>query len=364
MTRILDRNTVPDRAAFDRMFLALPKALYPREKRTQDTKGERAILQGTHPLSSEFTVRAYLAVDDAGTSPKGRCVLTYYDDDPAAYVGFFECVEDLDVCRALLTAAEEQARADGKEKLTGPLDASFWIGYRFKTENFDEHFTGEPDNLPYYPAFWEACGFEVAERYYSNYLRSPTPDDPSEKWEKRLKKALERGYEIRTLERRTFDETLRDIYRMLVRLYAKFPAFKLITEEQFVALFGSLKYVVDYDCVLLGYKDGALAGFFVCIPNYGTMVDGDISLRDLPAILRIRRDCKEYVILYIGVDRKHLGLGGAFAQTIREIGQNKGAGSIAALIHEGNSSGVFFRELTTHSAHYVLLEKPLTGGND
>ena len=359
MTRILDRNTVPDRAAFDRMFLALPKALYPREKRTQDTKGERAILHGTHPLSSEFTVRAYLAVDDAGTSPKGRCVLTYYDDDPAAYVGFFECVEDLDVCRALLTAAEEQARADGKEKLTGPLDASFWIGYRFKTENFDEHFTGEPDNLPYYPAFWEACGFEVAERYYSNYLRSPTPDDPSEKWEKRLKKALERGYEIRTLERRTFDETLRDIYRMLVRLYAKFPAFKLITEEQFVALFGSLKYVVDYDCVLLGYKDGALAGFFVCIPNYGTMVDGDISLRDLPAILRIRRDCKEYVILYIGVDRKHLGLGGAFAQTIREIGQNKGAGSIAALIHEGNSSGVFFRELTTHTARYVLLEKAL-----
>ena len=359
MTRILDRNTVPDRAAFDRMFLALPKALYPREKRTQDTKGERAILQGTHPLSSEFTVRAYLAVDDAGTSPKGRCVLTYYDDDPAAYVGFFECVEDLDVCRALLTAAEEQARADGKEKLTGPLDASFWIGYRFKTENFDEHFTGEPDNLPYYQAFWEACGFEAAERYYSNYLRSPTPDDPSEKWEKRLKKALERGYEIRTLERRTFDETLRDIYRMLVRLYAKFPAFKLITEEQFVALFGSLKYVVDYDCVLLGYKDGALAGFFVCIPNYGTMVDGDLSLRDLPAILRIRRDCKEYVILYIGVDRKHLGLGGAFAQTIREIGQNKGAGSIAALIHEGNSSGVFFRELTTHTARYVLLEKAL-----
>ena len=168
MIQILDRTTASDRAAFDRMFLALPKALYPREKRTQDTKGERAILQGTHPLSSEFTVRAYLAVDDAGTSPKGRCVLTYYDDDPAAYVGFFECVEDLDVCRALLTAAEEQARADGKEKLTGPLDASFWIGYRFKTENFDEHFTGEPDNLPYYPDFWEACGFTVAEQYYSN----------------------------------------------------------------------------------------------------------------------------------------------------------------------------------------------------
>ena len=31
MIRILDRTTAPDRAAFDRMFLALPKDLYPRE---------------------------------------------------------------------------------------------------------------------------------------------------------------------------------------------------------------------------------------------------------------------------------------------------------------------------------------------
>lgn len=355
---LTNQTPAPERDVFLKGFLALPKALYPRERRTQDTKAERAILNGTHPLSGEFTVRAYLAVDD-GASPQGRCVLTYYPDDPAAYVGFFECVEDLDVCRALLSAAEAQARADGKEKLVGPLNASFWIGYRFKVENFDEHFTGEPDNLPYYADFWEACGFTVSERYYSNYLRSPTPEDPSEKWEKRLQRALDKGYEIRSLERGKFDEALRDIYRMLVRLYAKFPAFKLITEEQFTALFGSLKYVVDYECVLLGYKDGELAGFFVCVPNYGTLVDGDLSLRDLPAILRIRRNCKEYVILYIGVDRKHLGLGGAFAQTIRQIGQNKGAGSIAALIHEGNSSGVFFRELTTHTARYVLLEKAL-----
>lgn len=355
---LTNRTPAPERDVFLKGFLALPKALYPRERRTQDTKAEKAILNGTHPLSGEFTVRAYLAVDD-GASPQGRCVLTYYPDDPAAYVGFFECVEDLDVCRALLSAAEAQARADGKEKLVGPLNASFWIGYRFKVENFDEHFTGEPDNLPYYADFWEACGFTVSERYYSNYLRSPTPEDPSEKWEKRLQRALDKGYEIRSLERGKIDEALRDIYRMLVRLYAKFPAFKLISEEQFTALFGSLKYVVDYECVLLGYKDGELAGFFVCVPNYGTLVDGDLSLRDLPAILRIRRNCKEYVILYIGVDRKHLGLGGAFAQTIRQIGQNKGAGSIAALIHEGNSSGVFFRELTTHTARYVLLEKAL-----
>ena len=231
---LTNRTPAPERDVFLKGFLALPKALYPRERRTQDTKAERAILNGTHPLSGEFTVRAYLAVDD-GASPQGRCVLTYYPDDPAAYVGFFECVEDLDVCRALLSAAEAQARADGKEKLVGPLNASFWIGYRFKVENFDEHFTGEPDNLPYYAGFWEACGFTVSERYYSNYLRSPTPEDPSEKWEKRLQQALDKGYEIRSLERGKFDEALRDIYRMLVRLYAKFPAFKLISEEQFTA---------------------------------------------------------------------------------------------------------------------------------
>ena len=370
---------------FRALFTELPKNLYPRETCPQDTKAERALLTGTHPLSTDFSIRAYVAVEGPGETtdrtekpaltslqrvganlglikvgkPLARCILTYYPDDPKAYVGLFECVEDLTACAAVLAAAEAQAKADGKEALVGPMDASIWVGYRFKTSNFEEIFTGEPNNLPYYTEFWEQCGFTVSEKYYSNYLRGPRPEDPSEKWEKRLQRALDKGYTITTPTFQTFPAVLKEIYAMLIRLYAKFPGFKFVTEEQFVSLFSSLRYVLDYDCVLLGYKDGELAGFFVCVPNYGPLLNGDISVRDLPAILKIRRDCKEYVILYIGADRKHLGLGGAFAQKIREIGEAKGAGSIAALIHEGNSSGVFFRELKTHEATYVLLEKQL-----
>ena len=72
---LTNRTPAPERDVFLKGFLALPKTLYPRERRTQDTKAEKAILNGTHPLSGEFTVRAYLAVDD-GASPQGRCVLT------------------------------------------------------------------------------------------------------------------------------------------------------------------------------------------------------------------------------------------------------------------------------------------------
>lgn len=356
--------TLPDRDRLEPYFLKLPKLLYAPEHRTQDTKAERALLRGTHPLSPDITCIPFVlvtpsAANPAKREPLARCMLTYYPDDPAAYLGFFECAPNQSACRTLLAAAEERARADGKTKLVGPMNASFWVGYRFKTCNFNEHFTAEPNNLDYYESYWEDYGFRVTERYFSDYHRAVTPSDPAGIWKKRLKRMLDRGYEIRTPTFSSFPDDLRDIYHMIVRLYASFPAFKPISEEQFVALYSSLRYVLDYESVLLGYKDGKLAGFFICVPNYGTLVTGDIRMRDLPKILRIRNGCKEYVVLYLGADPEHRGLGGAFAETSRATGERKQSSSIAALIHEGNSSSVFFRELTTHTARYVLMEKEL-----
>ena len=39
-----------------RRFLALPRELYPPERRAQEPKTERQLLEGKHPLSSCFEV--------------------------------------------------------------------------------------------------------------------------------------------------------------------------------------------------------------------------------------------------------------------------------------------------------------------
>ena len=55
-----------------RRFLALPPELYPPERRTQEPKAERQLLEGRHPLSPCFEVYPFLALD--GGRPAARCL--------------------------------------------------------------------------------------------------------------------------------------------------------------------------------------------------------------------------------------------------------------------------------------------------
>lgn len=339
-------------------FLSLPKELYSREQQTQEPKTERQILEGKHPLSSNFSVWPYLALDEHG-QPAARCLLTFYPNDKTGYVGFFESEDSLEAASLVLDAAAEKAKELGLQRLVGPYNASFWIGYRFKIANFRDYFTGEPYNKAYYPRLWEQCGFHVTDHYFSNHLRVPRPEDQSRKAVLRLKKFLENGYEFQTPTFFSFDRCLKDIYHLLTALYSSFPGFQPISEETFYALYSPLRLIADYEMVKLVYKDHQLAGFVICIPNYGTHTAGHVSLRDVIEILKIRRRPSEYSIPYMGVAPEHAGLGNALSELLRQDLCRKNCTSVSALIHDGKVTGGFYKTLLTHQSEYVLMERLL-----
>ena len=95
----------------------------------QDIAQERKLLAGKHVLSHYFTFLPVIALDEERKTA-GRCALTLYEGDPVGYVGFFECIDDPDAAGALLAAAGKLAKKYGRTRLEGPLNASFWIGYR------------------------------------------------------------------------------------------------------------------------------------------------------------------------------------------------------------------------------------------
>ena len=331
-------------------FLDFPQRLYPPERRTQDRKTEKAILLGTHTLSVDFAVYPFLALDEQD-QPAARCLLALYPGDENGYVGFFESEDAPDAAQLVLDAAAEKARLFGRSRLVGPYDASFWLGYRFKTTNFRERFTGEPDNRAFYPRLWEQCGFRVTDHYFSNHMRVPTDADVSEKAVRRLKMFRDAGYDFRTITFRTFDRCLQDIYGLLIELYSTFPGFQYITERQFVALFSPMRYVLDHEMVKLVYKDGALAAFVICIPNY--------AAHGAAGFLATRRAPTEYSIPYMGVSEKHAGLGNALSELLKHDLQRKNCTSVTALIHDGKVTGGFYRMLKTHTTEYVLMAREL-----
>ena len=149
-------------------FLALPGKLYQKNELTQDYDTEYKLLHEKHTLSKYFNITPFVVIDKNSQMPVARCMLTYYPEDDVAYFGFFECIGQQEIAEQLLDTVSKKAKKDGKTKLSGPVDASFWIKYRLKINLFDRiPYTGEPYNKNYY----YKCNYKLFSYIYSfHYL--------------------------------------------------------------------------------------------------------------------------------------------------------------------------------------------------
>ena len=339
-------------------FLELPGRLYSKKELMQNKEEELAVLNETHPLSHYFHIHRLLVTDE-GKRTVCRAILTVYENDRTAYLGFFESENSRGACSLLFHRAEELAKEEGCHTVVGPVDASFWIRYRFKVNRFKEPYTGEPYNKDYYAGLWQAAGYQCMERYYSNRYRVVEKGYRSEKFTDRLKEKEAKGYVIKSPDAKTFDDTLKEVYGLLITLYSGFPVFKHITEGEFCRQFSYLKKLIRYRMVKMAYYQKKPVGFFVSIPDYKNTVYGRLSVSDIVKYTLTRIKPKEYVMLYMGVDAGHRGLGKALAESIKEELQKQKTASVGALIRKGNINRDYFKELVAYEYEYVLLKKEL-----
>lgn len=343
-------------------FLNFPKTIYKNEYNPQDYKAEKQLIEGKHPLSKNFKFRAFIAYTMSG-EVVSRCSVTTYKNDSSAYIGFFETVDDLGICKEFLEYIERVCKALGKNQMIGPVDASFWIRYRFKytsDKQFNYSYTGEPYNKEKYTQMWLDSGFEIYNTYSSNFYRKVNENDSSEKCKLRIRQMTEKGYIIQNSSYKRFDKDIEEIYRMITELYSKFPVYKDISIEQFKELFGYLKYILNYSMVKLVYKNDKAVAFFICVPNYIKVFKENFLIIKLLKLLKLRCRPEEYVMLYMGVEGKHLGLGGALAEVTKQELTKNGCTSIGALIQEGKPTNIYYKDLIEGKTTYVILKKDIT----
>ena len=111
--------------------------------------------------------------------------------------------------------------------------------------------------------------------------------------------------------------------------------------------------------VKMAYYEGKAVGFFISVPNYGNTVYGHLRLRDMPEILARKKKPDSYVMLYMGVDPGHRGLGKAFAEAIRRELKAQRVPSVGALIRRGNGNKDYVGQLIDFKYEYVLLERKI-----
>lgn len=340
-----------------RDFLALPKRIYSKSELTQSPAEELALINGTHILSRYFTVTPILIY--RGDRAVSRAAVTLYPNDSTAYLGFFESENDSGAAKLLFRTASEIASKNHAEKLTGPVDCSFWIKYRLKINRFGAPYTGEPYNKNYYAKLWQENGFNIVKRYSSNHYKVVENDDGCEKYAARLTEKLNAGYTIKCPNSDTFPKALREVYSLLIELYSDFPVYKRITEDEFCGLYDNLRYILNYSMVKMAYFEGAPVGFFISVPNFGNKIYGRLNPLKMLRILSEKRKPRSYVMLYMGVEQNHRGLGKALAEAVREELKEQRVPSVGALIREGNCNKDYMEQLRDFEYEYILLEKPL-----
>ncbi|MCL2423422.1 MAG: hypothetical protein FWD11_05935 [Micrococcales bacterium] len=333
----------------EKAFLAAPGR--PHRWRTTSLATERSLLRGTHPLSPGLTVLPHVV--DRDKHPAGRCALILPTGGQTAFVGFFECIDSQIVADRLFAWARDTAQQAGYHELVGPVDASFWLGYRMKMDAFEAApYLGEPYNPSYHPRLWTDAGWQVTQRYSSTFFRVPSPDYAVERYDDRWAAAKARGYRVEPLDPRRWDEVLGKVHGLVMRLYADMPYFHPLSAEQFAAMFGGLRLIAPADLTTLVWRDDDLAGFTIVLPDYGDLPNRRLGPATLGRILWTRGHHHRVVAAYMGAAEP--GLGSAMAVRVIEQACRGQLQMIGSLIAEGTPSELYSTEMVADRRHYAL----------
>lgn len=337
-------------------FINFSKKLY-KKYNNENSNELKSLLLGKHPLCKYFKLYKFLIYEK--NKVVGRFAITIYPNDDTAYIGFFECINDNEVAKFIFDTATKFAKENKYKRIVGPVDASFWLKYRLKINMFDKApYTGEPYNKDYYYNMFLDNNYKVIEHYTSNVYKSIDYKYENEKYLNRYNEFLKKEYIIKSLDMKNYDNLLKEMYYLLTDLYKDFPIYKHICQQDFINIFRNYKLVLNPTMVKLAYYKNKLVGFFISIPNYGDKVH-KLDIINILKIMKQKRNPNEYIMLYMGVDKAHTGLGKAIAYSIINELKKSELPSIGALTKDGKVTQNYVEEMIDNRYEYVLMEQEI-----
>jgi GNAT superfamily N-acetyltransferase len=228
------------------------------------------------PYHEVGVLQPFLALRDGQIV--GR-IIAHYDRRHNEYfgvtsgrVGFFECINDKDVSRALFSAAEQWLKEQGMDDVYGPYNFLMYDPSGLLLDDYDNVPPLELGyNPPYYPELFEDWGFAKTRDWYA-YLFTRDNELPSlfYKFHKQVeKKAAEHkdGLSIRNLDLKHYDRD-RDLIQVIFnRAWENNWGHYPFTDTQIEAFGKDLKLIAKEELILFAFYDDKPAGFILSVPD-------------------------------------------------------------------------------------------------
>lgn len=192
--------------------------------------------------------------------------------EKTAHFGFFECVDDAGIAKALVDRARAWGKARGMTALRGPVNPSTNETCGLLVEGFDsDPVLMMTYNPRYYVALLEKAGLAKAKDLYAWEHTHATLK--LGKLEHAAQRLIERhGVEFHSPDMKRFDEEVAKIHGIYNRAWEKNWGFVPMTEAEFRHMAKNLKPVVDPDLLFIAEVRGKPAGFLLALPDLNSAI--------------------------------------------------------------------------------------------
>jgi GNAT superfamily N-acetyltransferase len=291
------------------LFLDVPHQVYANDHNWVEPLRSAIATQlsPNNPFQTYGTLQAFIALEQG--KPVGRIVaainqrLIEREGQPIGLFGYFECIKNLEIAKALFQAAEQWLTEQGIQRIRGPIDLSTHNSCLFLIDGFDTPpMMMMPYNPSYYPQFMEQLGWNKAKDAYAYDF--PLNHELSQKFEKGYRIACQSGVTFRPIHTKgqDFADDCQKIYHLFNKAFANNWSSTPRTLEEFQEEAKSLQSLVDPDVFPVAEYNGEMIGFWMGLPDYNIplkRVNGKLNWIGILKFLWYRRQIDQGRVITI-----------------------------------------------------------------
>ncbi|MDD5039571.1 MAG: GNAT family N-acetyltransferase [Patescibacteria group bacterium] len=265
-------------------------------------------------------------------------------NEKVGFFGFFECIDDFEVAKALFDYAKIWLKKLGYEKMRGPANFSVNGEYSLLVKGFDSPpaimMTYNP---PYYETLLTQYGFQTSQEMYAYqmYTEAGLPEDVLKRAAEAERKHPE--FIVRKMSKLHLDRETKIVQEIYNEAWNENWGAIWFSDEEIKALAKQLVLIIDEDIAFIGEVNGKPIGFSLSIPDANQalrVANGRLFPWGLMKMLWAKRHIKNVRVLVMGVLKayRHQGLDTVFYKKTYEEGLKKGYHAAeGSLVNESNT---------------------------
>jgi GNAT superfamily N-acetyltransferase len=254
-----------------------------------------------------------------------------FHDEQAGFFGFFECIDDAGVARALLERARVWVTDRGAKFLRGPVNPSTNYECGMLVDGFElDPMVMMTYNPPYYPRLMEQVGLTKSKDLLAYLSNANTIS--MKKIERVADKVLAtNGVSVRPINMKDFQADVERVWDVYGAAWARNWGFVPMSKEEFMLMGKEMKMILKPDLVLIGEVGKKVVGFALALPDVNQALKragGSLFPTGLLKILYYQRLIKNVRVLALGVVEEYRasGLAAGFYATLVRNARKLGFG--------------------------------------